>query len=823
MKDLHIVVVSWNVREELERCLRSLSDACGDLKWECVVIDNASTDGSAQMVKDSFNHEPRIDIIENKINMGFSRACNQGAAHHQARNVLLLNPDTECPVNSLKKLVQKIDSRKDIGIIGPKILYPDGKYQQCVWRFPTLIDQALILLKLHHLIPNAKPLQKYFHKDLDPNAEQEVDQVMGACFLVKSACWEQIKGLDQRYFIWFEEVDACKQAKEKGWKVYYDPSVAVIHYGGQSFAKAFTLRKQMYFNDSLLKYMRKWHGFFAWLVILFLHPISLFLAWLVGIGRSAGLINRSHNPIKNNKKRVIFKLPCQQFLLASWHWFLILFALETLSLITNQYTLAQSLIVVVLGVFVAITAYRKPALALIMVAIELLIGGFGYLFSFNIQNVGLGISLRLIMMAGFFLGWGINALQNRIWKFWRIKELFILQAWVGVMLLVFIGIFRGLQLQNQYLYQDANAWFFLFYFLPVLDIAHRYAERLKIYLQPALLAAVVWICLKVLLTFYIFTHSFWGLEYWYTWIRDTRVGEITPAGNGLYRIFFQSAIYEVFIIFFVFSWWVTKKNLINNKIPAYAIKSANQLPIYISKHIMGVLWVLSFSVILLSLSRSFWLGTGLGGVLLLGLSIYQLKKIPKISITKAIVGSFSSIVLIALIMLFPWPNRSQGDLVNFFASRGSVSDAAASSRWNLLPAMIEKIKTEPILGHGFGSTVTYKSQDPRVLKQNPDGWFTTYAFEWGWLSFYIKFGIFGIPIMLWLLVSLSLRIWKAPMDWWLRSGAVASVFALAVIHFFTPYLDHPLGFAWLLSLEGVLAMVHDDRKIFEFNKENKYI
>jgi len=811
MKDLHIVVVSWNVREELERCLRSLPEACADLTWECVVVDNASVDGSAEMVKNNFTHEPRIGVVKNKINLGFSRACNQGAAHHQARNVLLLNPDTECPANSLKKLVQKIDSNKYIGIIGPKILYPDGSYQQCVWRFPSLVDQFLILLKLHHIFPNAKPLHRYFHKDLNPNQEQEVDQVMGACFLVKASCWNQMHGLDQRYFIWFEEVDACKQAKKNGWKVYYDPSIAIIHYGGQSFAKAFTLKKQMYFNDSLLKYMLKWHGIFAWLVVAILHPISLFLAWLVGIGRYAGFLQKKQEPIKDKKNKIFFSLPCQKFLTASWHWLLIILGIEILSLLSNNQVVFQSIIATGIGILVAYLGYKKPYLALTVVAIELLIGGFGYLFSFNIGSEGLGVSLRLILMASFFFGWGLNALKNRIWKFWKLKELVILQAWGGVALLIFIGIVRGLQLQTAYLFQDVNAWFFLLYFVPVLDVSHRYGKELKTYLQSAILAGVVWVCFKILLTFYIFTHGFWGMETWYTWIRDTRIGEITPAGNGLFRVFFQSAIYQIFIPLFIFPWWVAQKNLSNTTIPAYAIGNANQISKIYAKNLFMVLWVLSLSTILLSLSRSFWLGAFSGAAAVIILSIVNLRKFPISSSIKAILGSLGAVLLILAIMFFPWPNKTQGTFFELLSSRGSVSDAAASSRWNLLPAMIDKIESEPILGHGFGSTVTYKSQDPRVLKQNPDGVFTTYAFEWGWLSFYIKFGILGIPIMLWLLISLTYRTWISPLDWWLRVGMVSSLLTIATIHIFTPYLDHPLGFAWLLALEGILAMAYDNK------------
>jgi hypothetical protein len=131
-----------------------------------------------------------------------------------------------------------------------------------------------------------------------------------------------------------------------------------------------------------------------------------------------------------------------------------------------------------------------------------------------------------------------------------------------------------------------------------------------------------------------------------------------------------------------------------------------------------------------------------------------------------------------------------------------VTDAAAESRWNLLPVLMKKIGQTPILGSGFGATVTYKTEDPRILAQNPSGLYTTYAFEWGWLEHWIKFGILGIPVMLWLLLSVAWRTWKTDGEWWIRAGFVSSLAALGVIHVFTPYLNHPLGFGFLLAAEG---------------------
>lgn len=171
---------------------------------------------------------------------------------------------------------------------------------------------------------------------------------------------------------------------------------------------------------------------------------------------------------------------------------------------------------------------------------------------------------------------------------------------------------------------------------------------------------------------------------------------------------------------------------------------------------------------------------------------------------------FSSVVigfgLIFAVVAFPVPQVDMGSLATLFGSRSSITDVAAESRWNLLPVLWNKIKQAPVLGSGFGATVTYQTKDPRILAQNPDGWYTTHAFEWGWLEHWIKFGLLGIPIMAWLVISLIRRLWLTQSDLWIRAGFISSLVALAALHIFTPYLNHPLGFGFLLAAEGYVAI-----------------
>lgn len=803
MRDLRIVIVSWNVAGLLERCLLSLPQACRGLDWDCVVVDNNSSDNSVDLVKRIMSEDARIDLLVNKENLGFAQACNQGATQHQASYVLLLNPDTECPPDSISALVRTGESKPLAGVIGPKIVYPDGRYQESVRRFPGLLDQSLILLKLHHFLPRLKSLEKYFCRDLLRDKGQSVDQVMGACFMVRGQCWDALQGLDPRYFIWYEEVDFCKQAVVNGWTVWYEPSIKVVHHGGQSFDKAFTLRKQKYLNASLRKYMLKWHGRWAWLIVTILHPMSLLLAGLVSVVKLLG----ADQGLKNILKSFLEKNDSSGRLRTSHlknfgFWIGGIMVLELLSILTLQMPDVRSFLAVLAGLVLVVIAYKRPPLALLMVAVELLIGGFGYLLNFALDGQGLGISLRMIVFGAFMAGWGLNAIKYKIWRYWRLKELLILQVWVFVGLMIVSGLVSGLWLRQPYIFQDINAWLFLLYFVPVLDISHRYHKELTRLALTALVAGVAWLSFKTLLVLYIFSHGLTGAaELVYLFIRDTRVGEITPAGGNLYRVFLQSGIFGLLSLVLLAGFWIDQKELQSSDDTQDKL-----LNNFTFKYWSYVLGVLVFGALIAGLSRSFWLGTagGLGLALLMSAIKLRTKILPGLlSLAGVLLGGS---LLMAGVVYFPWPSGTGVSMADMLISRGTVSDAAGASRWNLLPAMWDKIKQEPILGSGFGSTVAYQSLDPRILKNNVDGWHTTYAFEWGWLSLWIKFGIFGIIIMSWLLISLGWRVWKSSYAWWIRTGVVAGTFALAIVHFWTPYLDHPLGFAWILGLESLLVL-----------------
>lgn len=255
---ISIIIVSWNVKELLKKCLGSIYQNQGDLALEIFVVDNASNDGTPEMVKNEF---PKVKLIANNKNLGFARANNQAIKLATGDYVLFLNPDTEIFVGTLQKSVDFINSHSDCGILGAQILNPDKTIQLSVRRLPTLWPIFLMLLKLPKIFPHLKSVEHYLYTDFDYLQEQTVDQVMGAFMFTKKEIIEKVGLFDERFFLWFEEVDFCRRVKQAGYEVYYSPMVQIVHYGGTSFARQSVVTKQSWFFRSALLYFLK-HGIF---------------------------------------------------------------------------------------------------------------------------------------------------------------------------------------------------------------------------------------------------------------------------------------------------------------------------------------------------------------------------------------------------------------------------------------------------------------------------------------------------------------------------------------------------------------------------------
>ena len=276
--ELSVIIVSWQVKDLLLQTLQSLFITKQKVIFEVIVIDNASKDGSAQAVREKF---PQVKLIANQINKGFSLACHQGAFEAKGNIFLFLNDDTKIFDNTLDQVFDFFKESQDVGVLGCRILNSDLSLQSSVRHFPKLKDFIVILLKLHHSFP--KLLKSYLYTDFNYRKKEVVDQVMGAFFVTPKVVWHKLAGFDKNFFIWFEEVDYCMRVKLLKYKVIYNPTIQIVHYGGASFHQLHALPEQMLFNSSVLKYVKKHLSFISYCIVLSIIPLNLLLTFFVQI------------------------------------------------------------------------------------------------------------------------------------------------------------------------------------------------------------------------------------------------------------------------------------------------------------------------------------------------------------------------------------------------------------------------------------------------------------------------------------------------------------------------------------------------------------
>ena len=229
-RDVSVVIVNWNTRDELSDCLTSVlaSDA---IVPEIIVVDNASCDGSVAVVQGEF---PLVRIIRNEKNLGFARASNQGIEASRGRYVLLLNPDCIVYPGAFSQIVQFGDANPDVGIFGVRILNPDGSVFESCRRFPTLAAGVFRNAILARLFPNNPYTREYLMADWNHDTAREVDWVSGAALVMRRELLEDIGRLDERFFMYCEDVDIAYRAKERNWRVMYYPDAAVMHLRARS-------------------------------------------------------------------------------------------------------------------------------------------------------------------------------------------------------------------------------------------------------------------------------------------------------------------------------------------------------------------------------------------------------------------------------------------------------------------------------------------------------------------------------------------------------------------------------------------------------------
>lgn len=278
--DLSIIIVSWNTRQLLDDCLASVSRETKSISFEIFVVDNASSDGSAEMVKGRY---PQVRLIENKKNAGFSAANNQAAKVASGRYILFLNSDTVILDGALDKGVCLMDSRPEIAILGAKTFNCDMTHQKTVAPDPDLWAQIFLLLKVKYLFPKAKFIKNLQRADFDYEKEGMIrGHTQGSFMLARREALEKVGLFDENFYIWFEEVDLCHRFTETGYKILYSPEIKIIHRGGESFKRVMTLKKQWMYNRSLFYYFRKNKPRWQYYVLRLFEIPSLLLAMIAG-------------------------------------------------------------------------------------------------------------------------------------------------------------------------------------------------------------------------------------------------------------------------------------------------------------------------------------------------------------------------------------------------------------------------------------------------------------------------------------------------------------------------------------------------------------
>jgi GT2 family glycosyltransferase len=278
---ISLIIVSWNVREQLKDNLSRLFSLQTRDTFEVLVIDNGSGDGTPSMLRSYF---PSVHLIHNDTNRGFAYACNQGLRMAKGEVLVLFNPDMVMGKGVIDHTFQTLMTQKDIGVMGVKLQRPDGTVVASVRRDPGFSNQLAILLKLPHLFPHVT--DHYLAKDFDYTVSQNVEQVRGSYFAFRRDVMETVGMLDaENFFIWFEEVDFCRRVREAGWRIWYDASVCCTDLVGQSFKQQSSRVKQARFSLSLARYFRKWHPWWQAWTIFALRPVVILLGALADLVR----------------------------------------------------------------------------------------------------------------------------------------------------------------------------------------------------------------------------------------------------------------------------------------------------------------------------------------------------------------------------------------------------------------------------------------------------------------------------------------------------------------------------------------------------------
>jgi GT2 family glycosyltransferase len=311
-----VVIVSWNARGYLVQCLNSLSSEVCRYPMEIVVVDNASSDGSAESVAHEF---PHVHLIRNSSNLGFAKANNIGISSSSGQYVCLVNSDVKVKPDCITRLVEYCEQHPTVGIVGPRIIGADGKLQRSCRSFPNLWNMFCRALALDSLFPRSRWFSGFLLYHWSQDCLRHVDILTGCFWLVRRQALAQVGLLDERFFMYGEDMDWCKRFWLRGWQLTFIPSAEAIHYGGASSANA-PVRFYIERHRADLQYWKMHHSrpaVFCFFLICCLHLM------LRALGYSLAFVLKSRERVTCGKKAKR-SVACLKWMLSDgireWNW-----------------------------------------------------------------------------------------------------------------------------------------------------------------------------------------------------------------------------------------------------------------------------------------------------------------------------------------------------------------------------------------------------------------------------------------------------------------------------------------------------------------------
>lgn len=289
--DISVIIVNWNTKGLLSKCLLSVYETIRLLAFEVIVVDNASTDGSVAMLRREFTSAV---VVENSVNRGFGAASNQALRVMKGRYALLLNTDTILAEDAVQELFSFLESHPDAAMACGQLLNADGSRQNSIAAFPSFLTLLTNMSLLEYLFPKRFPSKRYSHA-----GPVEIESGIGACLLVRKRAIDAVGLLDERYFFFFEETDWAYQMRSAGWKIFHVPAALIYHFQGQSIGR--NIRSRIEFYRSRYQFFRKWksrrYAAAVFTVIVLRLVVNFVLASLANVFTlflSEGLRNKWH-------------------------------------------------------------------------------------------------------------------------------------------------------------------------------------------------------------------------------------------------------------------------------------------------------------------------------------------------------------------------------------------------------------------------------------------------------------------------------------------------------------------------------------------------